>query len=177
MSIQEEQQLLFDLRQGDEKAFNTIFSMFYENMIFTAFRMGAGTEDSKDIVMEAFGKAWIKRESFYTLYKLKCYIYVVVKHAIFQLSEKRIKFNKLFIPEKTYENEGLSKLINQDDKRTVAILTKGLNKRELAIIDICFAQEQKPRVASKILNLPQDNVRVFKSRALKQMKEKLKSHI
>ena len=81
-----------DLQKGDEKAFRILFDEFYVALCLFAVRFMEDREAAADIVQEAFLKYWDRHADFDNYYKIKSFLYVVVRHACLNLFRtKQIK--------------------------------------------------------------------------------------
>ena len=79
------------LQRGDEKAFRLLFNEFYTALCLFAERFLGDREAAADVVQEAFLKYWDRHSDFDNYYKIKSFLYVVVRHTCLnQLRDKRI---------------------------------------------------------------------------------------
>ena len=80
------------LQKGDEKAFRLLFDEFYIALCLFAERFLKDREAAADVVQESFLKYWDRHADFDNYYKIKSFLYVVVRHACLnQLRNKRVK--------------------------------------------------------------------------------------
>jgi RNA polymerase sigma-70 factor (family 1) len=76
----EEQELLRRLSEGDEHAFNEVFSLFYQRISYMVVRLLGDAEDAKDILAEVFVKLWDRRTNFQSLAAMKAFLYVAARN-------------------------------------------------------------------------------------------------
>lgn len=77
--------LLSGLRHGDERAFRILFEEFYTALCLFATRFLGDSEAAADVVQEAFLKYWDRHGDFDNYYKIKSFLYVVVRRACLNL--------------------------------------------------------------------------------------------
>ena len=71
---------LDNLQKGDEGAFRVLFDEFYTALCLFAERFLGEREAAADVVQEAFLKYWDRHMDFDNYYKIKSFLYVVVRH-------------------------------------------------------------------------------------------------
>ena len=71
------------IRNGDIKAFETLFKEFYPSMCAIAIRFVSDKDVAQDIVQEVFIKLWEKRTSYEEIPNLKTFLYVSIKNLCF----------------------------------------------------------------------------------------------
>lgn len=78
--VQDEQELLRRLGKGDQRAFNEVFSLFYQRITYMVVRLVGDAEDAKDILAEVFIKLWDKRTDFTSLAAMKGFLYISARN-------------------------------------------------------------------------------------------------
>jgi len=66
--------------EGDQHAFNEIFSLLYQRITYMVVRMVGDEEDAKDILAEVFIKLWDKRTDFHSLSAMKSFLYIAARN-------------------------------------------------------------------------------------------------
>ena len=79
-TVQEENELLRRMGEGDQHAFNEIFSLLYQRITYMVVRMVGDEEDAKDILAEVFIKLWDKRTDFHSLSAMKSFLYIAARN-------------------------------------------------------------------------------------------------
>ncbi|WP_207535991.1 RNA polymerase sigma factor [Desertivirga arenae] len=77
-----ENDLLFKLRQGDERAFAEIYNQYKGMLFLHAYRMVQDADEAHDVVHELFASLWSKRENLEIKTSIKAYLYNAVKNRI-----------------------------------------------------------------------------------------------
>lgn len=76
MQTTDEKQLAQAIKNGDEKAFDQLFRVWYEPLVRYAFSFTDGDADeAEDIVQQVFVQYWQQRETIDFQYSVKSYLY------------------------------------------------------------------------------------------------------
>jgi RNA polymerase sigma-70 factor (ECF subfamily) len=76
-----EEQIMLELRAGDEAAFAAQVERYRREIQIHCYRMLGSFEDSEDLVQETFLRAWRKRESFEGRSSLRTWLYRIATNA------------------------------------------------------------------------------------------------
>lgn len=71
----DEQLLLKQISEGDEKAFNTIFSQYRDRLFAYLFAITKSKETAEEIVLDVFMKLWLGREIVTEIQNLQSFLY------------------------------------------------------------------------------------------------------
>jgi RNA polymerase sigma-70 factor (ECF subfamily) len=77
-----DQELVWLLKQGDEKAFTAIYHRYKAVLYLHAFRRLQHKEEVKDIIHELFSTLWLKREEIQITGQLAGYLYTAVRNRV-----------------------------------------------------------------------------------------------
>jgi len=66
--------------EGDQHAFNEIFSLLYQRVTYMVVSLVGDEEDAKDILAEVFIKLWDRRAAFQSLSAMKSFLYVAARN-------------------------------------------------------------------------------------------------
>lgn len=73
--------LAFQIKNGDEIAFKSIFDLFNKRLLYMAKEIVPEAAFAEDVVQEAFIKLWNRRENFNDLVSIKAFLYLCVKNS------------------------------------------------------------------------------------------------
>lgn len=105
----EEAEILDRIRNGEIKAFETVFRAYYQSLCLFSFRYLKRTDLAEEIVQEIFVNIWDKRSDLQLETSLKSYLFravhnnslkylqhqkVVGKHARYQIERKELFFEE-----------------------------------------------------------------------------------
>lgn len=174
---QEMDTILMRFREGKTDALDKVYNLYASNLLFTARGIIKDDQEAEDIVLDAFHKCWIKRECFESLQKIKCYLYVVIKHACFHYIDK--------LKTKTSTHKKISYLIEEEEEYVLQRMIKAemiqriygeiarLPERARNMLTLLYVNGLSHNEVSQHLQMPVEHVRVNKSRALNQLKQAL----
>lgn len=78
--VQDEKELLRRMSEGDQHAFNEVFSLLNQRITYMVVRLVGDEEDAKDILAEVFIKLWDKRTDFPSLSAIKAFLYISARN-------------------------------------------------------------------------------------------------
>src|SRR5580704_4345040 len=76
----DERHLIYDLQNGDEAFFTSIFNQFYAPLVLYAYRITDDQNAAEDIVENAFINLWKKRSSLSEIRSLNSYLYTIARN-------------------------------------------------------------------------------------------------
>lgn len=97
---QNELELLYLLRNGDEKAFRKIYDLYWEKLFISAYNKLKDRELCEDILQEVFIGLWKKRDTLIIQTSLQNYLYASVTYKVYDVFRKNHDFLKNELLEK-----------------------------------------------------------------------------
>lgn len=164
------------LQRSDEKAFRILFDEFYVALCLFAERFLGDRDAAADVVQEAFLKYWGIHADFDNYYKIKSFLYVVVRHACLnQIRSKRVKVEVTegmavdsveFFQEQVMEEEAY---------RVFYRAIEQLPPQMRGVIRYALEGLKNAEIAEK-MNISENAVHAYKKEAYKRLKESMKDH-
>ena len=164
------------IKNGDIKAFETLFREFYPSMCFVAMRFIGNEEAAEDIVQEAFIKLWEKRTTYNDIPCLKTFLYVSVKNLCF--NHIRNKKNTIDYTSPEVQNKEVifkNHLIEEETYRIIDDAVNALPPQSKKIIKMHLEGKQNKEIA-ETLNISVNSVKTLKYNALYTLKHSLKDY-
>lgn len=170
--------VLCDIKNGNDKAFESLFHNYYKNLVIYAYSILNDKEWAEDTVQEFFVNFWCKREKIIVVNSLDGYLYNSIKYAC--VNQLRIKkhvncnFDNL--------DSGISELSMEENytRDEHNELYKAINflpiKRRKIFIMYNFRNLSYKEIAES-LNISVNTVRTQLSRACKSVKKHLELRI
>lgn len=169
--------ILMHFKEGRPASLNKVYDLFASDLLFTARGIVKNEQEAEDIVIDAFHKCWLKRTCFESLQKIKCYLYVCIKHACFHYIDKlKVKeashktISYLFDDEDEYV---LQRMIRSEMMQRIYGAIAKLPERASKMLTLLYVNGYSHLEVSQQLQMPVEHVRVNKSRALNQLKQML----
>lgn len=165
-----------DLQKGDEKAFRILFDEFYVALCLFAVRFMEDREAAADIVQEAFLKYWDRHADFDNYYKIKSFLYVVVRHACLNLL--RTKQVKLEITEDIAMDSDeffQDQVMEEEAYRVFYRAIEHLPPQMRSVIKYALEGLKNAEVAQK-MGVSENAVHAYKKEAYKRLKDTMKEH-
>lgn len=168
--------LLLHLRQGNEKAFRVLFEEFYTSLCLFAERFLGDREIAADVVQDTFLKYWDRHANFDNYYKIKSFLYVVVRHAC--LNQLRTKQIKLQVTEEVaIESEEFfqESVMEEEAYRVFYRAINDLPPQMCSVINYALEGLKNSEIAQR-MGVSENAVHAYKKEAYKRLKEVMKEH-
>ena len=89
-------QLLYSMAEGDERAYKTLFYMYYPRVRAFALGMLKNGDDADDLAQMVMMKVWLKRDLFYEVENFDSYMFRLTKNSVLNfIASKRVEFAEL----------------------------------------------------------------------------------
>ena len=90
-----DQQLMQQIKAGDNSAYDTLFRKYYSYLCMVVMRMTHSKEQSEDIVQEVFLEVWRKKEQLDIKSAVKSYLHrSVVNKTLNKIRDKKLEFDQ-----------------------------------------------------------------------------------
>jgi RNA polymerase sigma-70 factor (family 1) len=174
-------QLIENIRKGDIRSFERVFTLYAENLVRYAATIVKDTDDAEDIVQQLFVSIWEKKGIPDVNISIKNYLYKSVYNTSLN-KLKQLKVKEEYATHITYVSDGLtagaSALLEQ--KETASVIEQaidGLPEQCRLIFKMSRVEQLKYQEIANQLGLSIKTVENQMGKALKHMREQLKDYI
>ena len=87
--MKDEKELLDELRKGNEKAFVSLYDMYWEKLYYSCYQRIRLKEESEDIIHELFLELWNRRSVLEIRTTFSVYIFTALKYKIYRFIDSR----------------------------------------------------------------------------------------
>ena len=88
--------MLNSIAEGDERAYKTLFYMYYPRVRAFALGMLKNVDDADDLAQMVMMKVWLKRDLFYEVENFDSYMFRLTKNSVLNfIASKRVEFAEL----------------------------------------------------------------------------------
>lgn len=81
MKSRDYQEIVVAFRNGDEKAFASIYELYYGPLYYFSLRIIDSSGETQEIVADTFLKLWNLRENFESIQNIKSFLYITARNA------------------------------------------------------------------------------------------------
>lgn len=174
MSAQNERDLsLFkSIKAGNQQAFRQLFDLYYESLVFVAFRLLRDMNSAKDMVQEVFLTLWKKRQ----LLEIHSFIYAYLKRSVVNKSLNYIKARKHFeedtvLERASYKTSSAQESMEAKDLETLIKKTiDTLPERCRAVFVLKRFEDKSLKEIGALLDISPKTVEHQMTKALKVLK-------
>lgn len=162
-----------DIKNGDEKAFNRAFDLYYTSLCFFADNILHDFDLSRSVVQQVFVDMWVKREKLQVV-SLKAYLFQSARNAALDvLKHKKAESKYLSMLDKS-EKESMTDWI--ENAELADQINKAIDKlpekcRQIFIL--CRFEELKYAEIAEKLHISVKTVEMQVSIALKKLRNEL----
>ena len=166
--------LTYRFTKGDKSAFHSIYKLLGRPLYAFVFTLTEDKPESEDIVTDAFVKLWRQRETFTYYRNVKAYLYIVAKNSsldyLKHIKRRKASHREIFLLSAKSSDETELHTIYADLLARVFEEAENLPELAKKIFKMTFVEGLKPEEIAKILQMPAQNVRNNKNRAVELLR-------
>ena len=168
-----------DIKDGNIRAFETLFRAYYEPLCRYAYQFVENTETAEEIVQELFYTLWKERQNLQIFTSVNGYLYRSVKNKSLQhLEQKRVRedYRKMYI-----ENAIIETSTPQEDleykelEQQIEETLYHLPERRQKIFHMHRVEGKKYNEIARELQISVKTVEAEMSKALRELRDKYNS--
>jgi RNA polymerase sigma-70 factor (ECF subfamily) len=169
--------LIHALKNGSQKAFDSIYQMYTKRLYYYSLQFTKSREDSEEIVQDVFIKLWTNREKIKQENTLCSLLFIMIKHHV--INAFRAKINQPIYEIYVNHNEEMSvndahqRVEYQDFVVKFKKAIKNLPATQRKVITLSKIQQLSNREIAEKLSLSGQTVKNQLSIGLKMLKQEL----
>ncbi|MDI3320953.1 RNA polymerase sigma factor [Pinibacter soli] len=173
MRLNNERELIIQLKQGDEKSFVALYNAYSEVLYSFLVKLNIAHENIKDVIQQTFIKLWEKREAVNEELSLQAYLITIAKNTIYNEVKKQIVSRK-------YEASVARREIADDETKTNEInqvlqqILQQLSDKRREVFTMSRIEGYSNQEIAETLNISKSTVENHINQSNKQIKEILK---
>lgn len=175
--LHEDKLLLGLLRQGDQHAFDVIYTRYARELLIKAHYKTGLKEISEDIVQDIFTGLWVKREQLEIRQSLGAYLNGILDHKIIDYYRQACThlrhLDQLIEMLDQPEMSPVDKMAYKEQESALHSYISGLSEKMRAIFILSRYERLSTDQISQRLSLSNQTVRNQISKALKILREKM----
>jgi len=170
-----EETLLMQVAEGDEKAFRQLFEHYWKTIYGVAFAFTKSPQLAEELTQDIFLKIWVKKEMLLSIKKIDSYLYVIAKNHIFNELRKRIKEVEFKEYLQNYFKEIQSnpeqQLIFQESEMLLKRAVNDLPQQQQIIYRLSREEGLSQEEIAEKLNISKHTVKSHMNKALRSIRE------
>ncbi|HEX7583263.1 MAG TPA: RNA polymerase sigma-70 factor [Prolixibacteraceae bacterium] len=179
MDLTEDRELYLKLKEGDERAFQTLFRKYYSAMCHFANQFLNDKELAEETVQDMFVKIWEKRQTLTIETSVKHYFFRSVRnHCLNQIQHEKIKkqYASRILESAHQEINTEQYYIEVDLIRRIENSIDSLPPKRQEIFRLSREQGMKYKEIAEALNISVKTVEAQMGLALKHLRNELKDY-
>ena len=164
------------MRNGDKRAFRSIYDQYYKYLVVTAFNILGDRDAARDLAQEVFLVLWKKREVILISSSLKPYLRrAVVNKTLNYIKARRIDFDDpASLPETISTSQGADeKLQAADLEKIIHKAIAALPERCRIVFTLCRLEKLSHKEIAEQLGISTKTVENQMTRALSMLRKSL----
>ena len=175
----EEKELMRKLRQGEERAFNSIYLMHVKQLMAFTIRTVKSRELAEDIVHDVFVKIWDNREQIDPELPFKPYLYVVTRRHVLNILKRAAHesqiIEEMFKEAISFGNFTDEEVVFQESSTLIKEAITLLPAQRKKVFELCRIKGLTYKQTAEELGISQGTVNDHMVKALRFIKEYLKA--
>lgn len=174
-----ENDVVAELRQGSQHAFDVIFRRYHQALCFFARRLMPDSPpgQAEELVQDAFLKLWERRANFEKLTAVKAFLYIATRNACLNcLERERVQQRKqaqYLYTVADSEEAVIDEIIYTEVLREVSQAIETLPEQCQRIIKMAYEEGLSPKEIASKLNLSISTINNQKSRGISLLKRRI----
>lgn len=178
MAVDDDDKILVSqIREGNPKAFETLYYKYNKMVFYFAIRYFNSTEDAENIVQDVFVKIWKERAKLNEDLSLSNYIFTITKNHLFNINRKKVnekKFREYFIHHFTESGNLENEIVYTDIREKIDKAIEKLPEQRRKVFQLGNIKGYTNKEVAEELHLSVRTVEAHKNLALKSLRKFLK---
>ncbi|GAB3942975.1 RNA polymerase sigma-70 factor [Spirosoma harenae] len=170
-------ELVYFLKEGNQKAFEEIYNRYWYKLFCVAYHETGSREDAEELVHDLFESLWNKRLQS-TIHHLSAYLVVSIKHLVTNYIKSKItqrRYQEYLILNELHEAELTDQTVQFSDlSKAVEEVMKKLPEKTCEVFKLSRFENQPVKRIAQQLNLSEKAVEYHITKSLKVLQEQLK---
>jgi len=178
MTLSDEQTLWTELKQGSLKAYEEVFTLYYDALIRYGSKMAPDRQLLEDCIQDLFLGIWQRKQYLTDVISIKAYLFRALKIRLIKAQQQKAKQIRLAgnddgLLEFDYESVLIAQQTDEQLKRRLAESMKQLTKRQQEAIYLRYYDRMSYEEISEVMSVSEQAVRNLIYHAIKLLRENL----
>ena len=162
--LYDEKELLLQVAEGDEQAFNILFARYRNQLYSYLLRITKSPEVAEDIVVDIFMKLWVGKDLLHNIRELQPFLHKVAYNKamdFFKVTARRARLQNIYIKRAGQQPEKMADeiLIDAESRRILREAINRLSPKRKIIYDMSREQGLTYDQIADALNLSRNTVK------------------
>jgi RNA polymerase sigma-70 factor, ECF subfamily len=174
VKVYSEEEIIANLKDGNEIAFKQIFDIYYRPLTLFALKYVGNIEEAKEIVQEFFIRLWARHDKIVFGFSLKGYLYQAIRNACLnQIESKKVFERKTrdYAPSEISNDDPLEKMVAAEQEERLFREIDQLPEKCRQIFLMSRMQSLSNQDIATQLNLSVKTIEAQITIALKRLRE------
>ena len=179
MPLSEKEKLVFDLKNGSYKAFETLYAEYFDLLYGYVFGLIRSHTQAKEIVQDTFIKVWLHRSKIDPELSFKAWLFKIAKNQL--LNDIKKNYTDPMFEDYILHCEDNNLVVQPDIEFDLELfriaLVKAKNKlspRQVQVFEMCKEEGLSATEVAKQLNITEASVYNYLSQSLATLRNEMK---
>ena len=179
MALSENEELILGLKSGSYKAFEALYTVYFDLLYGYIFGMVRSHTQAKEIVQDTFIKVWLHRSKINTELSFKAWLFKIAKNQL--LNELKKNFSDPIFEDYLVHCENNDLLVQADIEFDLELFRIALVKakqklspRQTQVFEMCKEEGLSAKEVAEKLNITEDSVYNYLSQSLALLRKEMK---
>jgi RNA polymerase sigma-70 factor (ECF subfamily) len=179
MPLSEKEKLVFDLKNGSYKAFETLYAEYFDLLYGYVFGLIRSHTQAKEIVQDTFIKVWLHRSKIDPELSFKAWLFKIAKNQL--LNDIKKNYSDPMFEDYILHCEDNNLVVQPDMEFDLELfriaLVKAKNKlspRQVQVFEMCKEEGLSATEVAKRLNITEASVYNYLSQSLATLRNEMK---
>lgn len=179
MPLSEKEKLVFDLKNGSYKAFETLYAEYFDLLYGYVFGLIRSHTQAKEIVQDTFIKVWLHRSKIDPELSFKAWLFKIAKNQL--LNDIKKNYSDPMFEDYILHCEDNNLVVQPDIEFDLELfriaLVKAKNKlspRQVQVFEMCKEEGLSATEVAKRLNITEASVYNYLSQSLATLRNEMK---
>lgn len=166
--------LVIQIREGNSKAFETLYHRYNKMVFYFAIRYFNSVEDAENVVQDVFVKIWKERARLMEDLSFSNYIFTITKNHLFNINRKKInekKFRAYFVHHFTESGNLENEVLYADIREKIDKAIEELPEQRRKVFHLGNIKGYTNKEVAEELHLSVRTVEAHKNLALKSLRK------
>ena len=168
--------LVSDFNKGNERAFNEIYSIYFQRLYVFAFRLIDNGAEAEDIIIQTFYKLHKSRGNFISQNSLEAFLFVCTRNACldhFKLQHRSIERQKKFIALAQEDQDMENSQIEGEKIAAIYRSMEILSGQCRRVLEMIYIEGYKYREVAEELGISIDTAKSYRKEAIDKLRKVL----
>lgn len=169
-----EKELLLQIAQGNEKAFEQLFNRYHSHTHLVAYKLTHSEVAAEELVQDVFLKIWLRRTELQTVNDFKSFLFIMTRNQSYttlkRILRQRQVLRQAFAEQTALDNSSDNLILEKDFERFLETAIQRLPPQQQQVYRLSRERGLNRDEMAELLNLSPNTIKTHLSQALRSIR-------